>query len=129
MPLRVNFSRVIPLSLVSLYCRSTLVPLPRPVETDIVLRPVSGCLWRSSMIAYKKAVASVSTFSALALAGIMLVPSPHLRANDADNDESKVQQGFEIAPVPLNLAGKNRALVGLGSYIVNAVGDCNGCHS
>src|SRR5436309_8170296 len=81
------------------------------------------------MIAYKKAVASVSTFSALALAGIMLVPSLHLRADDANNDESKIQQGFEIAPVPLNLAGKNRALVGLGSYIVNAVGDCNGCHS
>jgi hypothetical protein len=31
--------------------------------------------------------------------------------------------------VPLDLAGKNRRLVGLGSYLVNAVGDCNGCHS
>jgi hypothetical protein len=29
----------------------------------------------------------------------------------------------------LNLEGRNPALVGLGSYIVNAVGDCNGCHS
>src|SRR5437016_1869932 len=50
---------------------------------------------------------------------------------DDDNDraESKVRKGFEIAPVHLNLAGKNRELVGLGSYIVNAVGDCNGCHS
>jgi len=27
------------------------------------------------------------------------------------------------------LEGKNRALVGLGSYIVNGQGDCNGCHS
>jgi hypothetical protein len=26
-------------------------------------------------------------------------------------------------------AGKNLELVGLGSYIVNAQGDCNGCHS
>src|SRR5262249_51518291 len=40
-----------------------------------------------------------------------------------------VQQGFAIAPVPLNLAGRNRSLVGLGSYLVNAVGDCNGCHT
>jgi len=44
-------------------------------------------------------------------------------------DESRIRRGFEIAPVLLNLEGKNRALVGLGSYIVNAVGDCNGCHS
>ncbi len=49
--------------------------------------------------------------------------------NDGSADESKIQQGFQIAPVPLNLDGKNRALVGLGSYIVNAVADCNGCHS
>lgn len=46
-----------------------------------------------------------------------------------DSDESRIQQGFAIAPVPLNLHGKNRALVGLGSYLVNAVGDCNGCHA
>ena len=48
----------------------------------------------------------------------------------ADNGEgSKIQIGFSIAPVPLNLAGKNPSLVGLGSYIVNAQGDCAGCHS
>ena len=45
------------------------------------------------------------------------------------SDEAKVKRGFEIAPVPLNLAGKNRALVGLGSYIVNAQGGCNDCHT
>src|SRR6185295_4338817 len=44
-------------------------------------------------------------------------------------DESKVQQGFAIAPVPLDLRGKNRALVGKGSYIVNAQGGCNDCHT
>jgi hypothetical protein len=27
------------------------------------------------------------------------------------------------------MAGKNPALVGLGSYIVNAQADCDGCHS
>jgi hypothetical protein len=27
------------------------------------------------------------------------------------------------------LKGRNRELVGLGSYIVNSTGDCNGCHS
>lgn len=45
-----------------------------------------------------------------------------------DISESTIQRGFEIAPVPLNLQGKNRALVGLGSYIVNT-GGCNDCHT
>jgi hypothetical protein len=43
-----------------------------------------------------------------------------------ENDQ--VLQGFEIAPVNLKLAGKNRALVGLGSYLVNTTG-CNDCHT
>jgi hypothetical protein len=72
---------------------------------------------------------------AIAFSAILLVStsinSPRLRADDnsSNNDESKIKAGFDIAPVTLNLKGKNRALVGLGSYIVNAVGDCNGCHS
>jgi hypothetical protein len=70
--------------------------------------------------------------SILAVA-LLFVSTSSLRvhANDDDNDsnESKIRQGFEIAPVPLNLKGKNRELVGLGSYLVNAVGDCNGCHT
>jgi hypothetical protein len=46
-----------------------------------------------------------------------------------DPDGSRVRQGFDIAPVPLNLDGKNPALVGLGSYIVNAVSECADCHT
>jgi hypothetical protein len=42
--------------------------------------------------------------------------------------ESRIKRGFEIAPVPLNLEGKNRALVGLGSYLVNT-NECVDCHS
>ena len=58
----------------------------------------------------------------------MSIKAPRAHADD-DDTESKIKIGFEIAPVHLNLAGKNRALVGLGSYLVNAVGDCNGCHT
>jgi hypothetical protein len=52
-------------------------------------------------------------------------------ANEEDRrtDEATVRRGFEIAPVPLNLKGKDRDLVGLGSYLVNAVASCNDCHS
>lgn len=42
---------------------------------------------------------------------------------------SRVIRGFQIAPVKLNLRGLNPALVGLGSYIVNAQGGCNDCHT
>ena len=49
--------------------------------------------------------------------------------NEDDSNNSRIQQGFAIAPVPLNLDKKNRALVGLGSYLVNAVGGCNDCHT
>jgi hypothetical protein len=45
------------------------------------------------------------------------------------NSESRIQQGFANAPVTLNLKGKNRALVGLGSYLVNVAYDCNICHN
>jgi mono/diheme cytochrome c family protein len=75
-----------------------------------------------------KTVLAVAAIAATVLAG-MLITSPRVRANEDDSNESRIQQGFEIAPVPLNLAGKNRALVGLGSYLVNAVGICNACHN
>jgi hypothetical protein len=40
-----------------------------------------------------------------------------------------VRQGLVIAPVPLDLKGKNRALVSLGSYLVNAASGCSDCHT
>ena len=43
--------------------------------------------------------------------------------------DSRILKGFRISPVPLNLHGLNPALVGLGSYIVNAQGGCNDCHT
>jgi hypothetical protein len=50
-------------------------------------------------------------------------------ANDDWTRDSRVIVGFEINPVELDLRRKNRALVGLGSYIVNAAGACNDCHT
>jgi hypothetical protein len=77
--------------------------------------------------------------SAIAFAGIFfvvtLVSNLPLRAHDEGQDredrkfESEIKIGFEIAPVPLNLRGKNPALVGLGSYIVYAEDGCNDCHT
>jgi hypothetical protein len=57
----------------------------------------------------------------------LFVNSPRIHA-ESGNTDSAVQIGFEIAPVPLNLNGKDRALVGKGSYLVNTR-LCNNCHS
>jgi hypothetical protein len=45
------------------------------------------------------------------------------------DEQSRIRIGYLISPVQLNLHHKNRALVGLGSYIVNAQAGCNDCHS
>jgi hypothetical protein len=59
----------------------------------------------------------------------MTTTSRRGQASDEGNEALEIRRGFAIAPVPLNLEGKDRNLVGLGSYIVHAQGDCNGCHS
>ncbi len=37
--------------------------------------------------------------------------------------------GYRINPVKLNMTGRDPFLVGWGSYLVNAVGGCNDCHT
>jgi hypothetical protein len=78
-----------------------------------------------------KVVGATAAFTLVIVTG-MLLSSPRGRADDGDDRDDKdprIERGFDIAPVPLNLEGKNRRLVGLGSYIVNAQAGCNGCHS
>ena len=70
-----------------------------------------------------------AAFAAVVLMGSVGSISRAQADDDGNGNEARIRRGFEIAPVPLNLDGKNRALVGLGSYIVNALVDCNGCHS
>jgi len=72
--------------------------------------------------------ATAMALAAIALLGVM-IRTPRVQAFDADDEESKIQIGYQIAPVVLNLKGKNPRLVGYGSYIVNATADCNGCHT
>lgn len=66
---------------------------------------------------------------AILLAGFDSSPRVQAQNPPDDYEASLIIKGFQIAPVHLNLAGKDRNLVGLGSYLVNAVADCNGCHS
>jgi hypothetical protein len=72
---------------------------------------------------FAKVLWPVTSLGAVALA---LVGISH---SNAETEESLSRRGLKIAPVPLNLEGKNSELVGYGSYIVNAQIPCNDCHS
>lgn len=44
---------------------------------------------------------------------------------------ARAKQGLDVSPVPVNINGLNAAdaeKIGYGSYLVNAIADCNGCH-
>jgi hypothetical protein len=70
------------------------------------------------------------TLTIALLCGILIHSMPVMAwDDDRDSETAMIRRGFEIAPVPLDFRGKDRALVGLGSYLVNAVAGCNGCHS
>jgi hypothetical protein len=78
---------------------------------------------------FLKPAAAATAFAAILLAAMLNTP-PRVKATDDDetSNDSRIQRGLDIAPVHLTLDGKNRALVGLGSYIVNATVPCNECH-
>ena len=80
----------------------------------------------------------VSTAAVAGLfAAVTIISNSPLKGDDRDRNrgereddrELEVQIGFSIAPVKLNLEDKDPELVGLGSYIVNAQGACNDCHT
>jgi hypothetical protein len=50
-------------------------------------------------------------------------------ADDDEGGDSRISVGRSIAPVKLDLRGRSPAKVWLGSYIVNAQGGCNDCHT
>jgi hypothetical protein len=62
--------------------------------------------------------------------GLLLGLSDGAQNGNSENGEgSHIQAGFAIAPVTLDMKGKNPDLVGLGSYLVNAQGGCSDCHT
>src|SRR4051812_25457065 len=89
----------------------------RAVETGE--RRMSRGRWASILVVLGGVAASACFFR-----------SPDSVADGRGADaEARIARGFAIAPVPLDLQGKDRALVGLGSYIVNAQSACNDCHT
>jgi hypothetical protein len=73
----------------------------------------------------KRVLLGIGSLCALALVAAVFTTT----AAAQSAGDSRIQRGFELAPVPLTMKGLNPALVGLGSYIVNAQGGCNDCHT
>ena len=66
--------------------------------------------------------------AAVTLAGTRGAISAGIEGAAADSEAELAAIGLRIAPVPLDLAGRDRRLVGLGSYLVN-LATCSGCHT
>jgi hypothetical protein len=65
---------------------------------------------------------------AVSLLTVLIISTMLLTSAARAGEIEQILRGFEIAPVKLDLAGKDWALVGLGSYLVNTTG-CNDCHT
>jgi cytochrome c len=73
-------------------------------------------------------VALAGLVFSVALIGTAQAGGQEAQENDSTGLPEKVfKRGLAIAPVPLNLEGKDRRLVGEGSYLVNT--NCAGCHT
>ncbi len=48
---------------------------------------------------------------------------------ESKDENKRIKIGLDIAPVPLDFRKKDKDLVGLGSYIVNAQAACGDCHT
>jgi hypothetical protein len=75
-----------------------------------------------------KALAGAAAALIVTAGGGIMLNAPRAQAQ-SPNELALVQQGLAISPVKLNMAGKDPNLVGYGSYLVNAVGSCNDCHT
>lgn len=99
----------------------------------------------------KRNLMLIITLASILLAGQVTIttasnPSPESLAKESAADLATPQipaikefteaeteralRGLAISPVQVNAGfGKTRFLIGLGSYLVNAVGGCNDCHT
>lgn len=77
----------------------------------------------------KRVCVSAAVLAALVVGFVFVGRVVAQQGEPPDSSQARVRIGYAINPVPLNLQGRNRDLVGMGSYLVNAVGGCNDCHT
>lgn len=77
-----------------------------------------GTAWRAAAAALAVLVGAGQAAAAAEGAGAV-----------AGAEDRRVEAGLRASPVPVDLEGRPRDLVGLGSYLVNVVATCGGCHT
>jgi mono/diheme cytochrome c family protein len=84
---------------------------------------------------FSKSLTAAAAFAAVVMAGVLIDSKSGQAANDnngAQDEKQMIQIGLSFAAtagLQLNMTGKDPDMVGLGSYLVNVSGDCNGCHT
>src|SRR5678809_120753 len=84
---------------------------------------------------FSKPLTAAALFAAVLMAGMLIVSRSGQAANDnngAQDEKQMIQIGLAVAAsngITLNMNHKDPDMVGLGSYLVNVIGDCTGCHS
>src|ERR1041385_2542170 len=84
---------------------------------------------------FSKPLTATAVFAGVVVAGMLIVSKSGQAANDnngAQDEKQMIQIGVAVASsegLTLNMTGKDPDMVGLGSYLANVAGDCNGCHS
>jgi hypothetical protein len=82
-----------------------------------------------------KVVTGIFALTFVASLGIAILKADHDHDRPGeifDRDDARVQIGLAYARqqgIKLDFRRKDKELVGLGSYLVNAVGGCNDCHT
>lgn len=93
---------------------------------------VAGILF-AGKIGYTRVSASMShnTAAPTTKVSVEAAALQNLQAQEFTQAElERAQKGLTLSPVEINAgAGRTRVLIGLGSYLVNAVGGCNDCHT
>lgn len=83
----------------------------------------------------RRIFATATIFATLAVGGTLIESKTGEAFNDnngAQDEKLMIRTGLEAAAssgIQLNMTNKDPDMVGLGSYMVNVAGDCNGCHT
>jgi hypothetical protein len=83
----------------------------------------------------RKTLTAAAVFAALVVAGTLIDSKSGQAFNDnngAQDEKEMIRTGLAIAAstgIHLNITTQDPDMVGLGSYLVNVVAGCNGCHA
>jgi hypothetical protein len=87
------------------------------------------CVMRPTVVI---GVVAVAFAACLGLVTLRAQQGAAPNARTGGDDDQRIRNGFAFARdqgIPLDVRHRNRELVGLGAYLVNAAGGCNDCHT